>query len=161
MASDGNPFDRALHGALRIAYRLQLAWWRVRRPKLLGAAVAVWHDGRILVIRNSYRERLGLPAGSVRRRESIRAAASRELREEVGIAVDAMGLEYVGEFTEINGYAVDCVHIFELHCDAPPRVCVDGREVVWAEFLAPSAAAAQVNFLVRTYLHGRAKSLSD
>ena len=123
-----------------MAYWGQLGWWRVWHPRLTGAAVAVWHEGRVLVIRNSYRRALTLPAGGLKRREDHRAAAARELREEVGIDVPAETLRYVGEFLEITRYADDHLHLYELRCPQAPKVCVDGREVVWARFLTPAEA---------------------
>jgi ADP-ribose pyrophosphatase YjhB (NUDIX family) len=42
-------------------------------------------DGEILLVRPSYREGWSVPGGLVRRRETPRDAAQRELREEVGL----------------------------------------------------------------------------
>ena len=126
-----------------LAYRTQLAWWRIRRPRLRGAAVAVWHDGRVLVVRNSYRTSLNLPGGGVGRREDHRDAAARELREEVGIHVAPAALSYVGEFVEITEYAADHVHLYELRCETEPNYQVDGREVVQGHFLTPEEAIAR------------------
>src|SRR5688572_29463909 len=78
----------ALHRlAYRSAYRLLRAWWWLRRPSVSGAAVACWYDGRLLVVRPSYRNQLHLPCGGMRRGEDARMAARRELREEVAIDV--------------------------------------------------------------------------
>jgi 8-oxo-dGTP pyrophosphatase MutT (NUDIX family) len=152
---DASPLDRALHSIFRIGYTAQLAWWRVRHPSLQGAAVAVWHDGRVLVIRNSYRGRLTFPAGGVAGREHHRAAAARELREEVGIAVPPDTLEYVGEFLEVTEYAEDHIHLYSLHCGQAPSVQVDGREVVHAEFLTPAEAMERdLGGVYRGYLSG-------
>jgi 8-oxo-dGTP pyrophosphatase MutT (NUDIX family) len=152
---DASPLDRALHSIFRIGYVAQLAWWRIRHPSLQGAAVAVWHDGRVLVIRNSYRKSLRFPAGGIAGREHHRAAAARELREEVGIAVPPETLEYVGEFLEVTEYAADHVHLYSLHCGEAPSVQVDGREVVHAEFLTPAEAMERgVVGIYRRYLSG-------
>jgi 8-oxo-dGTP diphosphatase len=48
-------------------------------------------DGRILLVRLSYRDRWGLPGGLLRRGEDASAAAHREAGEEVGIAVELVG----------------------------------------------------------------------
>ena len=71
---------------MRVAYRLLLAWWFVRRPAIQGSYVAVWHGERVLVIRNSYRKSLSFPAGGRARGETLLDAARRELLEEVGIS---------------------------------------------------------------------------
>ena len=142
--------------AYRIAFRLQLVYWRLAHPRLEGSYVAVWHAGRLLVVRNSYRRKLTLPAGGLERGERPIDAALRELREEVGIASDANALRYVGEIVDRSRYADDHTHFFELHCAEEPRPVVDAREVVWAGFLrADEALAAGVVPVVRMYLERR------
>ena len=49
----------------RIAYRAIRLWWLLRRPEAQGAAVAVWQDGGLLLVRSSYRRRLDLPGGGI------------------------------------------------------------------------------------------------
>jgi 8-oxo-dGTP diphosphatase len=138
---------------MRTAYRLQLGWWFLRRPVIVGSYVAVWHGARLLVIRNSYRRYLSLPAGGLKRRETPRAAAARELREEAGIDVAEERLAYHGEIVTRAGHAEDHAHVFELHCDAEPDFRVDRREVVWAAFLTPEEALERgVVAVVRRYL---------
>lgn len=145
--------DALWRAALRVAYRLQLAWWFVRRPAIVGAYVAVWHEDRLLVIRNSYRQRFSLPAGGLKRRETPRGAAARELREEAGIDVAEERFAYHGEIVHVSSYAEDHAHVFELRCDTPPAFQVDGREVVWAGFLTPAEALERgVVGVVRRYL---------
>jgi 8-oxo-dGTP diphosphatase len=147
--------------ALRLAYRLQLAWWFVRRPAIHGSHVAVWHGERLLVIRNSYRKLLSLPAGGRARGETLLEAALRELREEVGIRAAPEQLAYHGELVHRSRYAEDHAHVFELRCSAAPEVRVDQREVIWADFVAPADALARgVIGVVRLYLE-RVASLAQ
>jgi 8-oxo-dGTP pyrophosphatase MutT (NUDIX family) len=140
--------------AYRAAFRLRHVYWRVRRPTLNGAYVAVWHGGRLLCIRNSYRRLLTLPAGGLGRGESPRAAAVRELQEEVAIESVPEALAYVGEIVSRVGGVEDRAHFFELHCDErEPAFRVDRREVVWAAFLSPhELRAAGTVDVVRQYL---------
>jgi len=148
--------DAVWRWSMRYAYRLQLAWWFVRRPKISGAYVAVWYEGQVLVIRNSYRRKLSFPAGGLKRRETPVDAAVRELGEEVGIAARSEDLLYHGEILNRSGYAEDHAHFFELFCDEAPTVRVDRREVVSAEFVAPDEALARgVVGAVQIYLEGR------
>jgi 8-oxo-dGTP pyrophosphatase MutT (NUDIX family) len=138
---------------MRLAYRLLLAWWFVRRPAIHGSHVAVWHGDRVLVIRNSYRKLLSLPAGGRVRGETFVEAAARELREEVGVRAEVEQLAYYGELVYRHHYAEDHAHVFVLRCDAAPDVRVDRREVIWAEFLTPEEALARgVVGAVRLYL---------
>lgn len=139
--------------AYRFAFRLRLLYWRVGHPRLEGSYVAVWHGGRLLMVRNSYRRRLSLPAGGLARGEAPIDAALRELREEVGIVCEASELRYVGEIVDRQGFAEDHAHFFELHREEEPRPQVDAREVVWADFLrADEALARGVVRVVRIYL---------
>jgi 8-oxo-dGTP diphosphatase len=138
---------------MRAAYRVQLAWWFVRRPVIQGAYVAVWHGERVLVIQNSYRKRMSFPAGGLARGESMLDAAVRELHEEVGIRASAQQLAYYGEIVVPSGYAEDHAHLFELRCTEAPQVRVDAREVIWAKFMTPGEAlAGGVVSVVRRYL---------
>ncbi len=84
--------DRTIQLALKLAYRVILGWERLLRLSFSGAGVAVWHDGKILVVRHSYRPGCSLPGVLVRRNEGPVLAASRELREEVGITVQTCDL---------------------------------------------------------------------
>src|SRR5512139_3116265 len=87
-----------LLSVIRVGYRggylLLRVWWFVRRPQTRGAAVALWHDGRVLLVRTSYRNCYSLPGGFARRGEPSEYAARRELREEVGIELPAQALRH-------------------------------------------------------------------
>jgi 8-oxo-dGTP pyrophosphatase MutT (NUDIX family) len=48
-------------------------------------------DGRVLIVRHSYRERWGFPGGLLKRGEEVADGARREAREEVGIAIELVG----------------------------------------------------------------------
>ena len=138
---------------MRLAYRLRLAWWYVRRPTIHGSYIALWQGERVLLIRNSYRRYLSFPSGGRGRGETLLDTARRELREEVGITALVDELAYCGEFVHHNSYAEDHGHVFELRCASAPEVRVDRREVIWAEFLAPDDALARgVVGVVRLYL---------
>ncbi len=137
----------------RVAFRLQRLYWRVRRPQLFGAYVAVWQGEQLLCIRNSYRRRLSLPAGGLARGEAPVDAALRELFEEVAIEARAEELAYAGLIMSEVGHAVDHAHFFELRREGPLDFAVDRREVVWAGMLTPRAALQQgVVDVVRQYL---------
>jgi 8-oxo-dGTP pyrophosphatase MutT (NUDIX family) len=124
--------------AYRLAHRCLLAWWRVRHPRVEGAAVAMWRGGRLLVVRTSYRgAMLDLPGGGVATGESPRAAAVRELREELGIEVapealrEAARLEFAFEHRLIEET------VFEFPQAPAAAARPDRREIVWAGWLSP------------------------
>ena len=55
---------------LTLAYRMALVYWRIARPSTNGAFVAVWHEGRILAIKNSYKAQWSFPGGGVKSSET-------------------------------------------------------------------------------------------
>ncbi len=73
------------------AHWLRQVWWFVRRPMAIGTAGLVVDDeGRILLVRQSYaKRRWMLPGGGLKRGETLRDGALRELREEAGIIAKA------------------------------------------------------------------------
>ena len=144
-ASDATPtfIDRAFQRAYVVAYRMMCVYWRVRRPKTHGALVALFHEGELLLVRNSYVDYYSLPGGYVQKRETSREAAVRELAEEVGVTVrvDELvpGLE---ETNEWHGKR-DWVEIFVLELEGErPHVRVDNREVIAAEWFSTERALA-------------------
>ena len=115
--------------------------------------VAVWHAGRVLLIRNSYRRPLSMPAGNLHRGESPAAAAVRELREEVGISVEPGRLRFAREIVHRSDWKEDHSHLFELELAEAPRLAIDGREVIWAGFATRAEALArELSVPVRIYL---------
>jgi len=158
-ASSATPVrlsDRAVRVALWITYRVLLAVCFVFRPTWRGVSIAVWQDGRVLAIRNSYRNWLALPGGGIHRGEAPLDAARRELREEVGIVAAPGTLRFVGEIATNFEWKRDRCSFFELVLDQPLEPRVDRREVVWAGFVTPAEALRDhVTPPVRAYLERR------
>ena len=133
-------FNALIRALYRVAHwGLRLLWF-IRRPETTGALVAVWHRGRVLLVKNSYRAQLTLPGGYIRPREDRRTAAARELREEVGINVQPKRLVHAYHGTHVFEHRQDTLDIYELEMEAEPNVQVDNREVVRAAFLMPAEA---------------------
>jgi 8-oxo-dGTP diphosphatase len=133
-----------INALIRAVYRvahwgLRLLWF-IRRPETTGALVAVWHEDRVLLVKNSYRPQLTLPGGYIRPREDRRTAAARELREEVGIRVQPKRLVHAYHGTHLFENRKDTLDIYELEVETAPDVRVDDREVVRAEFHTPDDA---------------------
>ncbi len=127
----------------RAGYLMLRAWWFLRRPRTHGAVIALWHEGRVLMVRTSYRNCCSLPGGFVRQGESSEQAARRELREELGIDLPDHVLRRAWTGTLTFESREDTVDIWEAPIDQAPVARVVGREIVWAGWLSPSEALAQ------------------
>ena len=135
------------------AYRLLCGWWFVRRSTHSGASVAVWHDGKLLVVQHSYQRGLFLPGGGIHRGEEPLAAAQRELREEVGLSVRSSDLRPPQISVTKVAFRNDTTHIFELYLNQAPDLRIDRREITDARFMAPAAlVGAQVSAHLAHYL---------
>lgn len=148
--------NRLWRYGLVVAYRVLLVHWFLFRPESRGVFIAVWHEGRLLIIRNSYRTWDALPAGGMKRHETPAQAARRELQEEVGIEAPVTSLRFVADIQSRFEYKRDVCSFFELTLEREPLVTIDEREVVWAGFMKPEdALSGHLAPPVRAYLESR------
>jgi 8-oxo-dGTP diphosphatase len=132
--------DFAYRVAYRCAYRMMRVYWAAMRPQTHGALVAIWHQGEVLLVKNSYVPYFSLPGGYVRRDETGREAALRELFEETGLRVSSSDLKLaLDEQHDWEGKR-EHIEIFEVDVAERSTVAVDHREVVAAEFHSPTDA---------------------
>jgi len=136
---DATLVDRMYQLAYTCAYRTLRTYWRIRRPMTHGALVAIWSRGQVLLVRNSYVPYYSAPGGYVRRGESGREAAMRELEEEVGVRVRPEQLELALEETLPWEGKRDHVQIFNLVMDERPTIRIDRREVIAASWFERGA----------------------
>ncbi len=121
-----------------IAYRIIKLFWVIRKPKTNGVLIAVWYQGKILLVRNSYHDYYTLPGGYLKRKESPINAAIRELQEEIGIIAEPGELEPVLDTQHNWENREDHVTIFTLRVNEKPRIQIDNREVISAGFYSPT-----------------------
>ena len=141
LAADGPTLvDRAFQLAYVCAYRMMRVYWSVRRPTTNGALVTLWNRGEVLLVRNSYVHYYTLPGGYLRRGETSRQAALRELREEVGVTAQSDDLTLLIDETHDWEGKQDHVSIFALELEERPVIKVDHREVIDASWFAPEDA---------------------
>ncbi len=125
--------QRLAYPFLWLAYRLYVGWLKLKGQPLRSAAVAVWHDGKILKVRHSYRRGWSLPGGAVRRGEDPRLAACREVREEVGLNIQPDDLiPITDERLGSRRY-----HLYECRLAERPQIKANSWEIVEARFLNP------------------------
>jgi 8-oxo-dGTP diphosphatase len=148
--------DASWRFVYRAGYRSARVWWRLRRPHHHGAVIAVWLDGQILGVRQSYSDVIAWPGGGIRAGEDEAHAAARELREELGLDVDPGALVLVRRMTVQWDFRHDHVRVFELHLTAPPIFALDNREITEARFMPPGEMlAARTPPFVSIYLRER------
>ena len=145
--------DKLYQAFYTIAFKILTIIWFFTRPKSHGTLVGIWHEGKVLIIKNSYRKQYALPGGNPKRNENALKTAIRELKEEVNLMVDRNELIYAGEFTAKQDFKDEIVTFFEINTEDPPPIVPDNREVVWAEYV-PLSLALDLDLLpiVRTYL---------
>jgi 8-oxo-dGTP diphosphatase len=138
--------DLAFRMAYRCAYKLMRVYWGLAHPTTHGALVALWYQGEILLVQNSYVPYRSLPGGYVNRSETGRDAAVRELREETGVEARPFELKLaLDQWHDWEGKR-EHVEIFELELKEPISIKVDNREVIEASFVAPDKALAMQLF---------------
>ena len=117
---------------LRVAHRLRLRWWRMRRPRLAGCRVlALDGAGRVLLVRHSYGSGKWMPpGGGLGRGEDVLMAARRELLEETGCTLETAVLLELAE-EALHG-ARNAVHVVAGLTRSTPLA--DGREIIEAAF---------------------------
>jgi 8-oxo-dGTP pyrophosphatase MutT (NUDIX family) len=84
--------DPLLRLGFRVAHRVLRVWWFLARPTKEGVKCVLTRGDQILLVRHTYGRTSDweLPGGGVKRREEPRAAARREVREELGLELGAL-----------------------------------------------------------------------
>jgi len=95
-----------------VGHALRRLWWRLSRQRTLGVRVMLHRDRKLLLIRHRYGGTLMLPGGGVDSRETVWAAARRELEEETGIS-DCGPLRLAGIYLHLAHGRPDYVVLFE------------------------------------------------
>ncbi len=126
-----------LRAVYRLVHRLRRAYWFVCRPTTTGVKCVVMHDGRWLMIRNTYgHAHWTFPGGAVDRGEASDAAAIREVAEEVGISLTSV--HPIGDYFSDREYKRDTVYCFTARIDSSD-VVIDPAEIAESKWVDPKA----------------------
>jgi 8-oxo-dGTP diphosphatase len=118
---------------LRMASRFYVGWLKLKGGPWHSVAVAVWHDGKVLKVRHSYRRGWRLPGGLVRQGEDPRRAACRELNEEVGLTLKPDDLTLI--WNKQSGRRQ--YFVYQCQLDEHPQIRIDNWEIMEASFFTP------------------------
>ena len=125
------------NGVSWLSLRLLLTLRALLSPTVLGAsALVIGGDGRVLLVRHSYRAGWSLPGGGVDRGEPPQQAVLRELQEEVGLTGGIA--EFLGLYTRPVGWATNLIALYRVtggSIDFRPNWEI--REILWADPASP------------------------
>jgi 8-oxo-dGTP diphosphatase len=105
---------------------------------VLGVSVAVWRDGKVLLIQRGHapwRGAWSLPGGRVERGEPLADAVARELAEETGLTlgtprlVEALDAIDRAEDGTVRGHYV--IVVFTATAEGTPQASSDAAAVAW------------------------------
>lgn len=108
---------------------------------VLGASIAVWRDGKVLLVQRGKQPNKGFwafPGGHVEFGETVRQAALRELMEETGIRAEITALADVFDFigqtkdSQVNSHFVLTV-FSAVWLSGEARAMDDAAAVMWAD----------------------------
>jgi 8-oxo-dGTP pyrophosphatase MutT (NUDIX family) len=134
----------------RLAFRLLNAWWFVTRPHKRGVKCVLTDGDRVLLVRHTYGRRdWELPGGGPRRHEQPLDAARREMREELGLAIDEWTPLGVIEATFYHRH--DTLHICHAEVTAP-TLKLDRAELATAAWFERDALPDERGRYVSTIL---------
>ena len=85
---------------LRFLYALYRLYIFIFRPVTFGVRVLLVQEGRVLLVRHTYRGGWHLPGGGIKRGETVETAARREVREEAGAEMGKVKL--LGIFSNLE-----------------------------------------------------------
>jgi ADP-ribose pyrophosphatase YjhB (NUDIX family) len=95
------------------------------------------HDGRVLLVRQSYRDGWGAPGGLLHRGEEPGVGARREAKEEVGLDVEILGDPLV--IIDVNARRIDVVFKGRVAPPVPDVVAPASVEIVEARWFPRDA----------------------
>ncbi len=121
-------------GRLPRRVRRTLIHWGAPSYSVGAMCIIERDDGKVLLVRQSYRGGWGVPGGLLRRGEALAVGARREAKEEVGLTVEDVGEPLVLIDTKVR--RVDVVFRCRLAPPVPDVVRPTSAEIVEARWFS-------------------------
>lgn len=130
-----------INSMFRLGYRLVYAMYRrfcfIYKSSSIGTQMAVWAEGRLLVIKNSYRPGLHMPGGHASSDLSFMENALKELWEETGVKLSPENVSFARTVRHRRHGVLVTDFIYRAELTRMPVVTLDQREVIFGVFLLP------------------------
>lgn len=139
------------HEILRFGFDMITLYWAVFKVTTIGVRVLVEHEGKVLLIKHSYRKGYYFPGGGVKRGEEFNQACIREVFEETGLVIDKMHLVSVyRNFLESKN---NCVLIYRAgKVVNPEELKADGIEITEAIWVDPTKPPKEASYYTKQAL---------
>jgi 8-oxo-dGTP diphosphatase len=137
------------------------------QPRVAAGALFTDADGRVLLLRPSYKQHWDLPGGYVEPGESPLSACVREIQEELGITPSVSAQTFVVDWAPADGEGDKILFVFDggiLADDALAQVAFNDGEVNEIRFIAhadldqylPTRLARRINSALAARANGHA-----
>lgn len=139
------------HEILRLGFDLLTIYWALFKVTTIGVRVMVEHNGKVLLIKHSYRKGYHFPGGGVRRAEEFDHAGIREVFEETGLVIDK--LQLVSVYRNFLENKNNCVLIYRAGSVINPQeLKADGIEITEAIWIDPQKPPEEASYFTKQAL---------